>query len=160
MFISIISMTIYTYKQVENYLRVGNVLIKGLSLTHENESLERLKQFFYDYGALINFTATQWRYVYFILYDKNDRNYRNLKNNTNNTENETKDKNETNTFRILSKDEKKKRKHDKMNDISNYHCVQENNRYVLNIPSDFKHAALLNFIRINLPMSSISAGYS
>ena len=43
--------------QIDAYLQSGNVLVKGLHPDVEKVTIEALRQFFFDYGALLNFSV-------------------------------------------------------------------------------------------------------
>ena len=127
--------------QVDAYLMSGNVLIKGLDPEIEKISIEALRQFFFDYGALINFSVRQWRYVILVLFDKN-----------------TLPKVPPSPQNVPRNGVTKGQR--KAMDITGFRCVKEGKTYLIEIPHKFKVPALLEFIRLNLPLTNPMAGYT
>lgn len=123
----------------------GNVLIKGLLPEHEKRAMQTLRSFFIDYGALVNFSTRQWRNVVIILIDKSSVN---VIKPDGESEGSRKD------YTGMSSGKRKAL------DNTGFRCVKEGNSYLLEIPHTFKIPALLEFVRVNLPMTSLLAAHT
>lgn len=55
-------------EHVDAYIRNKNVLVRNLSENDEFESMQKLRDFFLDFGDLLNFSFHAWNKVYFIVY--------------------------------------------------------------------------------------------
>ena len=58
---------ILTSRDVESYVKSGNLLVRGLSPEQEFKAVERLKEFLRDYGMMLNFSLGGWRRVVLVL---------------------------------------------------------------------------------------------
>jgi hypothetical protein len=113
--------------------------VKGLSAEVEVEAAENLRNFLHDYGALLNFSTRQWRYVILVLIDKS--------------------KMESPKATSQSRNGLSKGKIKAM-DMTGFRVVTEGRSYLIDVPYNFRVPAFLQFIRLNLPLSSLTAEYT
>ena len=116
--------------------------MKGLSPEVEVEAEANLRNFLHDYGALLNFSTRQWRYVILVLIDKSKI---------------EKPKNATSGSQSRNGLSKGKFK---ALDMTGFRIVNEGKSYLIDVPFDFKIPAFLQFVRLNLPLSSLTAEYT
>lgn len=136
--------------QIDAYLISGNVLIKGLDPLVEEAAMNRLRKFFFDYGANINFGVSRWRYVIVVLFDKSTI----PKTTRSPSESATESESATARKNSMSKGKRKAL------DTTGYRCVQEGRSYLIEIPHTFKAPAMLDFLRISLPMTNPLTAYT
>ena len=108
---------------------------------HEEEAAENLRNFLHDYGALLNFSTRQWRYVIIVLIDKSKM--VSPKSSTNSQSRNGLSKGKFKAF-----------------DMTGFRVVTEGRSYLIDVPYNFRVPAFLHFIRLNLPLSSLTAEYT
>lgn len=116
--------------------------MKGLPKPEEILAVQTLKQFFHDYGALINFSSKQWRFVIIVLFDRS-----------------------TLPKVKYTEEEILKRKSmssgmKKALDVSGFKCFNEGSTYLVEVPHNFRNPAMLEFLRSKLPLTALTAGYA
>jgi hypothetical protein len=132
---------ILPFQQVDAYLSSGNVLVKGLSAEVEVEAAENLRNFLHDYGALLNFSTRQWRYVVLVLIDKSK-----MESPKGSTNSQSRNGLSKGKFKAL--------------DMTGFRVVTEGRSHLIDVPYNFRVPAFLQFIRLNLPLSSLTAEYT
>ena len=108
----------------------------------EVEAAANLRNFLHDYGALLNFSTRQWRYVILVLIDKSKI-----------------ESSKTATTRSQSRSGLSRGKF-KALDMTGFRIMTEGKSYLIDVPYDFRVPAFLQFIRLNLPLSSLTAEYT
>ena len=126
----------------------GNVLIKDLDPLVEEAAMNKLRKFFFDYGATINFGFSRWRHVIIVLFDK-----------TSMPKIVSSASKAGATSATAVKDGMSKGKR-KALDITGFRSVQEGRSYLIEVPHTFKVPAMLDFLRTNLPMTNPAAVFS
>jgi hypothetical protein len=127
----------------------GNVLIKDLEPEKEQRAMKTLRSFLIDYGALVNFSTKRWRSVVIIIIDKSS-----VPKASKSENDKDKDKGKGKESVGMSSGQRKAL------DTTGFRCVKEGKSYLLEIPHTFKIPALLEFVRANLPMTSLLADFS
>eukprot|EP00596_Hydrurales_sp_CCMP1899_P004264 CAMPEP_0119038926 /NCGR_PEP_ID=MMETSP1177-20130426/8130_1 /TAXON_ID=2985 /ORGANISM="Ochromonas sp, Strain CCMP1899" /LENGTH=238 /DNA_ID=CAMNT_0007002135 /DNA_START=510 /DNA_END=1223 /DNA_ORIENTATION=+ len=146
--------------EVEAYMSGGNVLVKGLSPVEQFESIDKLRQFFFDYGATVNFCVAQWSPVVLVLYapatdsvgmNSSGKTPSNGSGNGTSANGSSTNGNSANGSSTKSSystnggfsSPKMSKGAKKAKDMTGYRCVKEGRMYILEIPYKFKAAPLL-----------------
>lgn len=148
--------------EAEAFIRGGHVMVKGLSAVDEYESIEKLRQFIFDYGANINFSVAQWNAVVIMLYEPVKVTAANPagKTSTSNQGSSNGSHSASSSSDSGSNNPKISKGARKSKDFTGYRCVKEGRIYLLEIPYKFRVSTLLEFIRVSLPMSCLVADYT
>jgi hypothetical protein len=134
----------------------GNVLIKDLDPEKEQRAMKTLRSFLIDYGALVNFSTKQWRGVVIIIVDKSAVSVGSKSEGGNGVKGTEKDKGVGKGKESAGMSSGQR----KALDTTGFRCVKEGKSYLIEIPHTFKIPALLEFVRVNLPMTSLIAEFS
>lgn len=101
-----------------------------------------MRNFLHDYGALLNFSTRQWRYVILVLIDRSKIEI------PKGTTSSSHSRNGLSRGKF------------KAFDTTGFRIVTEGKSYLIDVPYDFRVPAFLQFVRLNLPLSSLTAEYT